>query len=270
MNQEGKEKAIAFLQQAHDALVEDLPKKEFSRESQQQIHASLLYARILELTGGCLALWETNRTAGVPILLRAILECSVDLANIVADADYAQELHLDYISQYTRLLKEGQSGENPYLISLSEEPSVTEQISNWETEIGELKSRGFGKLYKKATRFKKAGMLKEYDSIYNELCSASHNDLRVLQIRHMENEEGGSFGMLLYRDDPAETTSAAPLYAVELLINAGRHIDELLGQTGDSVPELQHGAWMQLSKQLQDGAKASNEPPEPQNAAGDD
>ena len=80
-----REAMIAELDQRHDAIAEYVRELDLSKASAQQIHCSLLLARIVELTGGALALVQSRRSSGVPVLLRAVLEARVDLSNLYRD-----------------------------------------------------------------------------------------------------------------------------------------------------------------------------------------
>ena len=64
-------------------------------------------------------------------------------------------------------------------------------------ELKDLKDKGFSP-QTAYDRFEKAGMLKEYRSIYNMVCSHSHNNLRSLIDRHIKIQ-GDKFSVQFFK-----------------------------------------------------------------------
>jgi hypothetical protein len=60
-----------------------------------------------------------------------------------------------------------------------------------------MKEKG-GEVLKIEGKFKRAGLMHEYTTIYAELCSHSHNTLQALRGRHVE-ENDNSYEVIFYR-----------------------------------------------------------------------
>lgn len=63
--------------------------------------------------------------------------------------------------------------------------NLADVIAEKESRLSELKREGFSPL-DRCGQFKKADMINEYRSIYNELCCHSHNNKRSLLEYHTE------------------------------------------------------------------------------------
>lgn len=176
-----------------------------------------LYGSILELTTSFVVLINNNLLTGASILVRSILEAYVDLENLSHEKSYLKDMEVSFAKQWLIILNAASRG-NPYLESLSKAPDLAEAIKKWEKKKAELESEG-GRDLLQLEKFEKAGLENEYRSIYNDLCSKSHNNLRALFDRHAEMEEG-DFSITFYKK-PEEADSAVTVGIVtEILMRA--------------------------------------------------
>lgn len=143
-----------------------------------------LYGSILELSHSIQVLADGDSPVGIPILLRSMLEAFVDIRNLEADRTYGYHMDAAYLEQWIKVLEEAEKGDNPYLKGMSEFEKFDDILSDYRTQLEELKKKGFSALshFKK---FEKSNQVKEYRSIYNFLCCDAHNNMRSLVSRHV-------------------------------------------------------------------------------------
>jgi hypothetical protein len=129
--------------------------------------------------------------------------------------------------QWLNLLKEAVKATNPYLKSISKMPELSQNIDYIEKKLMDLKMKGYSPL-KIRDRFKKAGMLNEYNSMYNLLSTDTHGNIRALIRRHIEID-GADFNIVYYKDDPIEEFLSYIDSTCGMLVHAAIGIHELLG-----------------------------------------
>ena len=212
------EEVFEFLKRLHDSCAQLILRLKFDKQHAQSRTLIALYGSILELSSGLIALVDQQLLPGAPVMLRAILEAHVDLVNMAADSRYGYSLERSYIKEWRKLLVEAQGGENEYLLEIAGQASLPDRIRDLEAEDGKLKEQGH-RVLTLLERFELAGMGKEYRSLYNSLCCASHNNLRSLVDRHFEFDQE-DFTMVFYK---AYTPEDAAIYvgtAAEVLVRS--------------------------------------------------
>lgn len=215
-----------FLKKAHDDFQPLSEKIIFDKTSPLHRNTISLYGSIIELTGSIIFLLNKRLATGAPILLRAILEAYVDLVNLINNKRYGYNLEVSYLKEWLKILEEAKIGKNEYLASITEEPSLEDSISNWRKEKTRLEKKGYRSL-RIDQKFKLADMQKEYKSVYNMLCSDSHNNLRSLITRHVEREET-DFSIVFYKAYTLEDSAIHVGTNAELLVRATQIIHEFL------------------------------------------
>ena len=220
------EEFYEFLKRAHDEFQPFALELRFDKA--HALHRTLvaLYSSILELTGSCICLLERRLLVGVPVLLRATLEAYVDLVNLSSNPRYGYSLERSYLREWRKLLQEAQGGNNEYLAAISQEPSLPERIQEFQREEAKLERQGHRALNVEQ-RFQRAGMEKEYRSVYNSLCCASHNNLRSLMDRHIEFD-AKDFTMVLYKAYAPEDAAVYVGTSAELLVRATEKVHKVL------------------------------------------
>ena len=101
------------------------------------------------------------------------------------------------------MLREAQSGKNPYLESIAKVPELDAQIVKETAELKVLVDKGRRPL-KVVERFQMANMEKEYRSLYNFLSCDAHSNIRALVSRHLTFTEN-DFEVAYYKDEPIES-----------------------------------------------------------------
>jgi len=220
------EEVFGFLMRSHDQFQPLSEELTFDKSHPLHRNTIALYGSIIELTGSNILLIQKRIVAGVPVLLRAILEAYVDLVNLINNKTYGYNLEVSYLKEWLKILEEAKIGKNEYLSDITKEPSLDKTIMEWRKERKRLEAKGFRAL-RIDQKFSKAGMEKEYKSIYNSLCSDSHNNIRALIERHIEREET-DFSVVFYKAYTAEDSAIYVGTNAEILVRATELMHEFL------------------------------------------
>jgi hypothetical protein len=176
------------------------------------------------LVGSCITLINNQQLIGVPILLRSILEGYVDLLNLIHDPKYGHHLDSSLLTEWIKLLDEAKTGNNELVLSLIDIPE--EIITQLKNKNEELKKNGFKPLQSKE-KFKRAEMLKEYRSIFNMLCCDSHNNLRSLIARHI-NQKDDDFLIVIYKATTPQDSAMHVALITEYFLRATELVHDFL------------------------------------------
>lgn len=220
------EEVLEFLKEIHDKFQAYSQNLMFDKAHPLHRNVIALYGSILEMTGSNILLANNKLVTGIPILLKSILEAYVDLTNLIKNPQYGYNLEINYLKQWLEILNEAKTGKNEYLQSLTDEPSLDETIAKWNRDKKKLENNGHSSL-KISQKFMRAGLEKEYRSMYNSLCSDSHNNLRALVSRHIEIEDG-DFSMVFYKSYTPEDSAVYIGTNAELLIRATQELHTFL------------------------------------------
>jgi len=180
-------KLLEKLEILIDEAIKVISVIKFDKDNNQHLYAVMLHGSVLEMANGCFCLYKTECYSGVPVLLRAQLEAYVDLRNLCDGVDYLNFMHAAYLAQKQKLLKAAflRGKDNQYLKDLANSPDLKSGYEKVSIEIAELKKEGYKKL-EVAERFEKANVSNLYDSVYPMLCQHSHNNIDILERRHLE------------------------------------------------------------------------------------
>jgi hypothetical protein len=178
---------IAHLGEIHHAIINRTADLRFDRSQPQHLYCVSLHGTVLETAAACLTLLKANKCAAVPALLRRRLEAYIDSVNLSRCSEYIFTMQAAFLKEQSRILKAaGESGgRNPYLEALLAEDGLEEHIQKVTSELQGLQERRLGPLTIKE-RFEKAGLTEMYQSVYALLCMHSHNNLNILERRHLE------------------------------------------------------------------------------------
>ncbi len=187
-----------------------------------------LYGSILELSHAIMVSISGDSSIGTPILLRSQLEAFVDFTNLASDRKYGYHMDAANLSEWNKILREAQTGENPYLQGFSEKIDLDQLLTDQEAQLEKLKSEGYPPL-NIFQKFERSGQTQEYKSFYNFLCCHSHNNMRALIERHVAILDGGAdievqFFPLTTKADMLQYFDAA----VGILVTATLKIHEAL------------------------------------------
>lgn len=178
---------VEHLEKIYSEVLHCTGQLKFARNHPQQLYCICLHGTVLETASACLALLKANECSALPALLRSLLEAYVDLVNLCRCPEYIFRMQAAFLSEQSRVLKVAiESGDsNPYLEALAAAEGVYDHAQKVEKELRDLKGRGLGPL-KIKERFEGAALTEMYESIYALLCQHSHNNLNILERRHLE------------------------------------------------------------------------------------
>jgi hypothetical protein len=159
-----------------------------------------LYCSIVEYSDTILNLNKEDKSIGLPLIARGLIEAYVDLKNLSENKAYGYNLEVSYLSEWLKITKEAGTLENPFLNAIGEAKEFSVQVTEWEAELVEMKEKGARKL-SQFHKFELAGLTHEYRSIYNFLCAHSHNNKRSLLERFFVlNEDKTDFNLEMFRE----------------------------------------------------------------------
>lgn len=159
-----------------------------------------LYASIIEQISEAIFLCSDQRHSTLDIILRANLEAFVDLLNLCQSENYLDNMRAAYHKEWIRLVEKGLNGDNQYLAKFASDEKVAQKLQSHKDQLDTLVGNGTPAL-NVYQRFQRAGMENEYASIYNSLCSESHNNIRALTDRHLcENDTNNSIQIFSPKD----------------------------------------------------------------------
>ncbi|MGM0988799.1 MAG: DUF5677 domain-containing protein [Pseudomonadota bacterium] len=144
-------------------------------------HRSLvaLYGALIEYSDSLIHLVEYKKPVAIPVIFRSLIEAYVDFKNLAEDRRYGYHMEASYAKEWLRVLENADGSGNPYLAEIGEDPQRAAQVQEQSEKLAQLKANGFEPL-SHFSKFQRAGMAEEYRSIYNFLCSHSHNNIRSL------------------------------------------------------------------------------------------
>ena len=176
-----------FLETAKKIFEEiknSLPDIDININDIDNIVISSLYGTIIENASSCFILFEKNHFTSIPILLRNMLEAYVDLKNIKLDNNYSYSMNLSFLIQKKKLLTNIIKNSNKTDHHSKKIIEFKNALSATEKHIESLIKDGH-KIYKIDKRFDKAKILDLYETLYNILCQESHNNISMLEKRHV-------------------------------------------------------------------------------------
>lgn len=183
-----KERIIKLLDDIVQNCLAETSQITFDKDNVQHLYLMCLYGRLFELGVSALNLMKANDHAGIPVILRTQLEAFVDFANLIEDKDFIKTIAATFVDQKKRLYKNLKNHLDP-----SEVPSVTNDGTEKATE-------GY-KRQKIWERFKNIKLEKTYITAYFILCGYSHNNLAMLEHRHLEKTEK-DHKVVFFKEEP--------------------------------------------------------------------
>jgi hypothetical protein len=226
---------LNFIKRLHDESIRLSRDIVFDKRHPRHLYLVGLYGSIIELTGSLTALIELKYWTGAPPVFRSLLEAYVEFANLQSDAKYDYYMEANNHEQWLKVLKEARDHANPFLEGISKYDNLDDQIQEHEKELKKLKAKGYNPL-NVFERFEKAGMVKEYRSLYSFLSGDSHSDIRALIDRHLEINNN-DFTVHYYKDK--HLTHLLPILdsTAGLLVNASQKIHQYFETESESELE---------------------------------
>ncbi|MBX9455522.1 MAG: hypothetical protein KL863_05545 [Rhizobium sp.] len=194
-----------LLMKAFHAATEEMASFKFDRYKPVDRTIAALYATIYEEVDTAICLYDAKKYTGAQLVLRPLLEAHVDLVAIIKDPGYVEFMEASHDHEWLRFLRNGFKGTNPFLQTFWNNIDVQNEIAAIESRLDGFKKNKVRPLHV-AERFARADMIEEYESIYNDLCCQTHNNLRALIRRHIEiDDQQKTFQLVINAKPPEES-----------------------------------------------------------------
>ena len=198
------QRQVQLLERVVHACLAEASRFTVNPDSLAQEIAVALHGTIVELAHACGALVLSDDFSSIPIVMRSLLEASIDQANLLVDADYVMNMEAADHTKFLDLLQQSVPGTNPYLAGLAEQHDISAEIREKEQRISELAANGRRNL-SIFDRFKRANAEDQYRSVYALLCLDSHNNFSELAERHMDELPDGRHMLSFFKLPPVAT-----------------------------------------------------------------
>ncbi|MEM7742525.1 MAG: DUF5677 domain-containing protein [Pseudomonadota bacterium] len=187
---------LADVRTSHQECLDLLGRIKFNQRYLGHVLPITYFASMLELTDSAIILLERDKLFDIYPIMRVIQELSVDLQNLANDEGYFRCLLLDHEQNWKKLLQQAQSG-NPYLSSLREAYELNDLIAARSSEIRKIRGEG-GSFLTVEEKFRRAGRIAEYKSVYRYQSMYAHTSLQSSISRHMV-EIGSEIEFSMYK-----------------------------------------------------------------------
>jgi hypothetical protein len=191
----------------------------FNKHNAQNLYLMCLYGRVFELGVSALNLMKINDYTGVPVVLRSQLEAFVDFANLIADKEFAKIIGANFVAQKKRLYKNfGKDLERSELPPYSDDGT--------ERAVKGIKPQSISE------RFENVSLKKAHISAYFILCGYSHNDLAMLENRHIERSDN-DYKIVFFKEEPLLNCLRFGVTLGLTLVDTHKMLMEFFGKTLD-------------------------------------
>jgi len=183
-----KENIISLLDELIQNFLAETSNITFDKYNVQHLYLMCLYGRIFELGVSALNLMKANDHAGIPVILRSQLEAFVDFANLIEDKDFIKIIAATFVDQKKRLYENLKKHLDPLEIHAVTNDGTEKVADGYKPQ----------KIWK---RFKNIKLQKTYITAYFILCGYSHNNLAMLEHRHLEKNEK-DHKVVFFKEEP--------------------------------------------------------------------
>jgi Family of unknown function (DUF5677) len=222
-------KLVALLRAVAADSVKDVALFRIDKSHPQELVAVCIYATILELSQGELALLDQGPSTALPLVLRSLLEAYADLRAVLEDPGYHNKMYASFVSERRRLLHNVEKPRgNPFLLESEERLDVAAEILRLKAELqGHLDDDGDGP-HPNEPRFASGKLGNHYLSIHSWLCLRSHNSMTALDDRYIE-KVGDDYHVVLFREaTPGDIARIVDTLA-SVLINSAVRLHSAFG-----------------------------------------
>jgi len=195
----------------------------------QHLIVVALCCRIIEIANAFLSLIDKKGGLSVlPGMVRSLLEAYADLINLKNDEGYLAQMALSFHltqKKIARFSSVGSTG-NRYLSSVSDELDVEERIKEIEDEISKCIGEDAVARFTIEQKFRKAGLIDEYQSVYVLLCNHAHNNIYELERRYIKISENRLTIQILSETRPKELYGLVDIMGA-CLVGTLHHVCEM-------------------------------------------
>lgn len=189
--------SLNYLKKLHNEIIDLTAKLTIDGSFRKDGAVVCYYGTMVELSGALIVLADAQLKTAMSGVFRSLLEAYANFINVSTDISYVHHLEAEHEKKWIRLFNEAKTG-NEYLKSLAAVANADAKLKKCESALEALKKRRYGPLYI-SEKFERAGLQKEYRSVYLLSSGYTHGDLGALLERHLQFE-GEEFKLHIYRE----------------------------------------------------------------------
>ncbi|MGE0232302.1 MAG: DUF5677 domain-containing protein [Burkholderiaceae bacterium] len=174
---------LSLLDHVRTQLAEASTRLSFDRHNELDRAYLSLYLTALGYAEEIAILVQRGTVFSVPLIVRSMLECFVDMRNLQVSPDYATAMRARAVRAQCSMLEYAKKGGNPYLNGDGHSLADID-ATEWHSQREALAHVKVPR--QKRDLFKNVDMINEYESIYAHLSEHVHNGLSALTNRHTE------------------------------------------------------------------------------------
>lgn len=209
-----------------------LPTVKFDKERSQHVAAMCLYATILQSIGECYRLLD-RPTVTVPGIMRSVLESYADLSAVIENPDYPKKMLATLYEEQRKHLQDAiNEPQNPFHAAFTMKIDPRNELPKVTSELNHLRQQGHFPLRIK-DRLAAAGLADIYKTVYWELCLHGHNNLAILELRHIRKTGSGNgdFEIDVFADNTTPQLGTTYHTLSGMLADSSRRLYRLLDFT---------------------------------------
>lgn len=196
---------MEILKNKFISLIEDLSAEvaisfKINRQNKSQLCTMAIYATIIENSTACAHLMNRTTFSTLPYLLRANLEALIDLKNSIEGEQYYKRLHATFLNQKKKYLKSKVRRGNEISGPKSDEfKKIEKEYNQIKDDLNNYIKNGFGPL-SVIEKFDFCNSLEDYETTYAGFSLETHNDLSVLEKRHIIHDKNDVPNIVIFRE----------------------------------------------------------------------
>lgn len=199
-----RDQLLPLSKELADACVQEAAALSFDKTHPQHLYTVCAYGTVVEIAFGITALADARQTTGIPILLRTLLDAFATFRCCIKDPNHFKAMYASFAREKLRLLQATvESPDNPYLAGIAAQLNANVEAAQLEKQLADFRHQGYAPL-KPWEEFQRADLKAEYQSLYWQLCMHAHNNVSVLEDRHLHKKDG-DYEVAFFKDeDPAD------------------------------------------------------------------
>lgn len=182
---------------------------------------------IVESASSISVLLRHERVSDSKTLLRAMVECYVDLELIHQDKAHVWNIQFDFCVRMIRQLEQTKSG-NPFAAAIAASVDANTEIAEWEKKKTTVYGLG-GRSVPIEQKFVRLGLKNDYEMVYRSLSQSAHSTFAGIVARSFAiDTEKKDFEAVLYRAPDPESMDATIDTAINLVDHCTKLASEML------------------------------------------
>ena len=184
---------------------------------------------IVESASSVAVLLKHDRVSDSKTLLRAMLECYVDLDLLKQDRAHIWNIQFDFCTRIIRQLEQAKSG-NPFAAAIAEKIDTVAEMTEWQRKKAKVYALG-GRSINTEQKFTRLGLKNDYEVVYRSLSQSAHSTFAGIVARSFEiDPKKQDFQITLYRSPDQQSMVATIDLAINLINHCTNIAAEMLSE----------------------------------------